>query len=390
MYELLVRPIEGPDRGIYGTGCRRYRRRGVRSQKACRAARLRQPARGQLYAHANVQTEWWYYTGHCETASGRRFGFELVFFKRRTGLDRLGFLPLRLVANPMYAAHFAITDIDGERFTYDHRRSLGGAFDLAVKACEDRYELGLGDWSVKEENGKHLLRASLGKDLTFSAVLENTKPPVLNGHEGIGISHRELGERSCHFSFTRMSVEGETTLRGEKESFTGSAWMHREFGTWSQKNWDWLSIQLDGGDELMIYQFRNAEGGAGEFSHGAYIDSDGESTYLKLEDFTVEPTGTWKSLKTGAEYPSGWRVTVPQLGCELAVEPVLRDQELDTRGTTMIVYWEGACGVSGTCAGREVTGRAYAELVGYERSHENPSLSTFLFDGSLVRRLFES
>jgi predicted secreted hydrolase len=389
MYEILVRPIEDLTAGFMDL---------VADVLGGEAADLRKHAErhesvnlpDDLYAHKDVQTEWWYYTGHCETESGKKFGFELVFFKRRTDLDRLGIIPLRLLANPLYAAHFAVTDIDGRQFRYDHRKSSGGVFDLPVRASEHSYELGLGDWSVTEEDGRHVLQASLGRDLKFTASLKNTKPAILHGNEGIGISHRDEGERSCHFSFTRMSVEGEIIKDLKRESFTGAAWMDREFGTWNQKNWDWLSIQLDGGDELMIYQFRNEDGGAEHFSHGAFIDREGEFTYLKFEEFSVTPTGSWKSEKTGASYPSGWRVKVPRLDCDLLVEPVLRDQELDTRGTTMIVYWEGACGVSGRCRGLDVTGRAYTELVGYDRSHENPSLSSFLFDGSLLRKWLET
>ena len=63
-----------------------------------------------LAAHANAQTEWWYYTGHFQTDSGKQFGFELVFFKRRTDLDKFSFVPLRLFGNPIYFAHFAVTD----------------------------------------------------------------------------------------------------------------------------------------------------------------------------------------------------------------------------------------------------------------------------------------
>jgi predicted secreted hydrolase len=86
-----------------------------------------------LYAHASAQTEWWYYTGHLQTASGQRFGFELVFFKRRTDLDRFGVVPLRLLANPLYLAHFALTDEAGKSFRYEHRKSTGGMFDAPAE-----------------------------------------------------------------------------------------------------------------------------------------------------------------------------------------------------------------------------------------------------------------
>src|SRR3982750_1862481 len=124
-----------------------------------------------LYAHKDAQTEWWYYTGHMQTASARRFGFELVFFKRRTDLDRFGVVPLRLIGNPLYLAHFAVTDEARASFRYAHRKSANGLFDLPARASARRYELKLGDWSVREVNDAHVLRASLGADLIFEASL---------------------------------------------------------------------------------------------------------------------------------------------------------------------------------------------------------------------------
>src|SRR5918911_5286503 len=109
-----------------------------------------------LYAHRDAQTEWWYYTGHMQTEGGRRFGFELVFFKRRTDLDRFGVVPLRLIANPLYLAHFAVTDESRAQFRYEHRKSAGGAFDLPARASEQRYYLKLGNWTVREADGAHV------------------------------------------------------------------------------------------------------------------------------------------------------------------------------------------------------------------------------------------
>ena len=132
-----------------------------------------------LYAHREAQTEWWYYTGHAETQRGRRFGFELVFFKRRTDLDRFGVVPLRLIANPLYLAHFALTDESRARFRYDHRKSANGPFDPPAVASARRYYLRLGDWTVREAHGLHLLRATLGGDLIFEAALKPVKPAAL-------------------------------------------------------------------------------------------------------------------------------------------------------------------------------------------------------------------
>ena len=158
-----------------------------------------------LYAHACAQTEWWYYTGHLQTDSGRRFGFELVFFKRRTDLDRFGVVPLRLIGNPLYLAHFALTDESRHDFSYEHRKSANGLFDPAARTDARRLFLRLGDWTVREAHGLHLLRATLDGGATlFEAALRPSKPAALNGREGAGVSFKDHGEASRYFSYTRM------------------------------------------------------------------------------------------------------------------------------------------------------------------------------------------
>jgi predicted secreted hydrolase len=73
---------------------------------------------------------------------------------------------------------------------------------------------------------------------------------------------------------------------------------------------------------------------------------------------------------------------VPCLEIELEISPMIDHQELDTRGTSMVVYWEGVCDVSGTSGGLPVNGNSYVELVGYDSSHENPSLLSFFLGKS--------
>lgn len=340
-----------------------------------------------LWAHDHAQTEWWYYTGHAETDSGKKFGFELVFFKRRTDLDKFSLVPLRLFGNPIYFAHFAITEIDEKKFRYAHRKSSNGMFDEPASASETHFHLRIGDWSLRESHGAHILRATAG-DAIFEADLKPVKPAVLNGKNRDGVSYKDEGQASRYFAYTRMEMEGDLVWDGVAEHFRGSAWMDREFGTWTptenQKGWDWFSVQLDNGCELMCYQLRDSKDNVSPFSSGTFVDEHGEFTPLSREDFSVEPTGYWKSPKTGATYPSGWRVRSERFALDLTVTPYIPDQELDTRGTTMIVYWEGACAVGGTAAGTPVSGRAYVELVGYDRSHESPNLAYFLIGNQFV------
>lgn len=333
-----------------------------------------------LFAHSNVQTEWWYYTGHMRSESGREFGFELVFFKRRTDLDKFSVVPLRLIGNPYYFAHFALTDRGSKTFRYAHRKSANGPLDLPASAAESHFYLNLGDWSVRETGGSHVVRATLEDGTVFEASLRPEKPVVLNGENGV--SYKDEGQASRYFAYTRMSVDGNLTIDGRPEKLQGSAWMDREFGTWTptenQKGWDWFSIQLDNGCELMCYLLRNSKGEASAYSSGTFVDENGSVTKLSSKDFEITADGIWKSPRSGAEYPNDWRISVPSLSLDLTVTPSVPDQELDTRGSTMIVYWEGACDVRGTAGTSELNGNAYVELVGYDRSHESPNLAYFL------------
>lgn len=338
-----------------------------------------------LAAHANAQTEWWYYTGHAVTDSGREFGFELVFFKRRTDLDKFSVVPVRLLGNPFYFAHFAITDKTVKKFRYAHRKGSNGPFDLPASASESHFHLSLGDWGARLAQGSHIVHASIDRSVIFEASLTPSKNVVLNGVDGV--SFKDEGEASRYFSYTRMQAEGDLQIDGQLEHFSGTAWMDREFGTWAptenQKGWDWFSIQLDDDSELMVYQLRNSKGESSPFSTGCFHAADGSVTRLGSNEFSIQPKSKWKSPRSEGEYPSGWKIEVPKLGLDLSVDPVLADQELDTRGTTMIVYWEGACGIAGTRLDKPVTGNAYVELVGYDRSHERPDLSRFLLGNYL-------
>ncbi|MEZ5308186.1 MAG: lipocalin family protein [Pyrinomonadaceae bacterium] len=335
-----------------------------------------------LYAHGGAQTEWWYYTGHFDGADGDRYGFELVFFKRRTDLDKFGPVPLRLLGNPIYFAHFALTDKKHGQFRYSHRKSANGWLDDKAHASESHYHLRLGDWSVREAHGCHLLRAALGDDCIFEASLRPTKDVVLNGSKRDGVSYKDEDEASRYFSITRMDLDGVLQTASGAERIHGQAWMDREFGTWApterQKGWDWFSIQLDDESEIMVYQLRDSKGDVSPYSSGLLVAVDGSSEHLDADKFKIETLEKWESPNSGAEYPSRWTISIPEKEIKLEVTPILNDQELDTRGTTMIVYWEGACEVRGTAGGKEVEGDAYVELVGYDRSHENPNLAYFL------------
>jgi predicted secreted hydrolase len=338
------------------------------------------------FAHSDVQTEWWYYTGHLQSEESQ-FGFELVFFKRQTALDRIGkIIPMRVITPVSYYSHFAITDIGAKQFRYAHRRSLDGS--RPAGASTDCHNVWLDNWRVRELNNHHILTATMNKT-QLELVLKPSKPIVKQGQDGL--SYKDAGEASYYLSYTRMQASGELFIGEKHYQVTGTAWMDHEFGTWTMKEkiqgWDWFALQLDNDQEIMAFFIRGADGKPTPYSEATFIDSDGSTRRFSFDEFSIIPTGEWTSPITNTSYPSGWQLHIPSLGVELSIEPALRCQELDTRGSTMVVYWEGAATVSGRMQEKSTTGRAYVELVGYDRSHEDLTLYDYFLSEVQYRSL---
>ena len=300
-------------------------------------------------AHDNL-SEWWYYTGHLRTESGEKYGFELVFFQGVRGQNPVG-----------YAAHFAITDHQQGSFSYEEKVDR----TLRVQG-EGQYRLAVGDWTMGGQGDDHYLRAQ-GKGYAVDLKLHATKPPVL--HNGAGwLSFGPAGD-SYYYSRTRMEVGGVLQANGVSERVTGLAWMDHQWGDFILVNgggWDWYSVQLGDGTEVMVTLLRDQPGNVAAV-YGSYVDRQGRVTELKAGDLEVGATGSWRSPHSGATYPSGWKLRLPGQGIELTLEPVLRDQELNTTRSTGVSYWEGEVQVSGTRGGASLSGEGYVELTGYAR-----------------------
>jgi len=130
--------------------------------------------------------------------------------------------------------------------------------------------------------------------------------------------------------------------------------------------WDWFSLQLEDGADLMLYVMRLKDGGLDPASSGTLVDPQGRARHLKLADFQIKATGTWKSPHSGATYPAGWQITLPEAGYSLTLQPTLADQELLTGGQqSPIIYWEGQVSVQGSKNQKPLTGQGYVELTGY-------------------------
>ena len=334
------------------------------------------------FGHPAFESEWWYYTGNLFTASGRHFGFELTFFRR--GRDLAGGIAGRTAggigaAQPsawdldqVYLAHFAITDTDGERHVIHERLNRAGPG--IAGADPERRRIWNGNWSVEWRRGDEArpvqALAAMHRDAALHLVLEPRKPVVVHGREGV--SRKVAGDPravSHYLSFTRMAAAGTLTMEGEAFAVTGSAWMDHEFFsdylTEHKVGWDWMSVQLDDGTDLMLFGIRDAQGGYGPDTFGTFVDAGGGAHPIEPGEVAFRPGRRWRSAATGAEYPVEWQVAVPGLDLRLDVRPRLDAQEVFTGQGILPAYWEGAVRFTGERRGRPVAGVGYLEMTGY-------------------------
>ncbi|CAN5664596.1 lipocalin-like domain-containing protein [soil metagenome] len=323
--------------------------------------------------HPDYRTEWWYLTGHLDAADGRSFGFQLTFFRNALSPGA----PERTSAwstNQLWMGHFAITEVETGRHVYEERFARGAA-GLAG-ATADPFRVWIEGWELDGERPGDAfpfrMRAAMASGEALDREVTEGKPPVLQGDAGLSQKGPEPGNASYYLSWTRMPLRGTVTLDGEPVTVSGEGWMDREWSTSAlgevHRGWDWFSLQLDDGRELMFFELRRADGTPDPLNHGALVAADGSVLRLGGDQVSIDVLEQWRSPLDGTEYPSGWRLRIPEQEIDLVLTPRVRDQEMNVT----FRYWEGALQVQGTAAGRPVGGRGYAELTGYAEAENRP------------------
>ena len=324
--------------------------------------------------------EWWYYTGHLRDDGGGRWGFEYVIFRAERGAFPVS-----------WASHFALTDETGETFHYAQRLEIGRGvdqspvdrdeeptgFDLRLVGADPQRPETFTQpaWTMTGSDGTDRLAATLtpseasaaGLDgaVSFTLDMEATKPPALHDTDG-WIDFGPAGG-SYYYSRTAMDATGTLTLGDRELRVEGSAWFDHQWGDFiavGGGGWDWFAVNLDDGTDVTLSLVRDADGSY-PLVYGTLVDPDGGTRHLPADAFAVEATAEWMSPRSGATYPAGWRISIPAEDLEIELQPTVADQELDTRATTGVIYWEGSQVVRATRAGVAVGGQAYVELTGY-------------------------
>ncbi|MGE4051323.1 MAG: lipocalin-like domain-containing protein [Piscinibacter sp.] len=318
-------------------------------------------------SHPEARTEWWYATGWL-AAPGEtepRFGFQVTFFRSRTDVARDH--PSRFAARHLVFAHAALSDLAARRLRHDQRIARAG-FEVA-QAAEDDTRVALRGWRF-ERGGPveaSVYRARLASDaagFAFDFELATTQPLLLQGEAGFSRKGPRPEQASHYYSQPQLAVRGTLTRDGKPQAVQGRAWLDHE---WSEQildaqasGWDWIGINLADGSALTAFRLRRPDGSA-LWAGGSLRQAGSAVRAFAADEVVFEPLERWTSPVSNATYPVAWRVSTPA-GVH-RVRALLADQELDSRGSTGAIYWEGLSELLDD-GGRRI-GLGYLEMTGY-------------------------
>ncbi|MFC1609313.1 polyprenyl synthetase family protein, partial [Myxococcota bacterium] len=172
----------------------------------------------------------------------------------------------------------------------------------------------------------------------------------------------------------RCDARGTVTLEGAEYPVQGEGWYDHEFGGGSKDEtsddrrrdleaaWTWLAAQLEDGREITAYEMVNPTTGKRIGARAVVVDRQGNR--LAFSDLSLEPVGAWRSTRTFNDYPTRFKLTVPEPQINLEFEASFDDQELITL-LSKPAFWEGRCCVQGSWGSTQVEGRAFLERSGF-------------------------
>ncbi|HEY2024005.1 carotenoid 1,2-hydratase [Paraburkholderia sp.] len=317
-------------------------------------------------AHPSFRTEWWYATGWLNTPDNQPLGFQITFFRSATGHDTAD--PSAFAPSQLIIAHAALSDPTVGHLVHDQRIAREG-FGLAY-AKLGITDVKLGAWKMIRHADGHYDVTVDAAGFSLHLTLTPTQAPLLQGERGYSRKGPRPEQASYYYSEPQLRVTGTVVRPATAEhtaqrtaAVTGSGWLDHE---WSSTlldadavGWDWLGANLKDGSALMAFKVRGRDGHA-VWAHATLRDSAGHVTNFGRDQVEFTPVRTWRSSRTGASYPVSMLVRTGALTWQL--DPLMDDQELDSRQSTGAVYWEGAVSVS---RGGAQLGRAYLELTGY-------------------------
>jgi len=315
-------------------------------------------------AHPDTRIEWWYVTGTLQAADTTH-GFQITFFRSRSGISATH--PSRFAASQLVFAHAAVSDMKQGRLRHDQRIARAG-FGIA-QAAEGDTDVSLRDWRMKRDGPatQSRYRAQAASDIgsfRFDLQFDTTQPVLLQGDAGYSRKGPLPSQASHYYSHPQLAVSGTLTLDGRAAAVTGRAWLDHE---WSDSvmgsdavGWDWIGMNLDDGSALMAFRLRRADGSAA-YAGGSFRAPGQAARSFASDAVRFTPQRSWTSAASRASYPVEWTIDTP--AGSFRVKSLLDNQELDSRGSTGAIYWEGLSELLDE-QGKSI-GRGYLEMTGY-------------------------
>ena len=292
--------------------------------------------------------EWWYFNGHLTTESGAEFSYHFVTFQSA--------LPSGLtprLAQLSWADHDKGLHLTAEQADLPFVEATSGSFDLPIAG-----------WRMSGDGEDYALSFQAGEyDVRLRAV--SRKPATL--HHGTGLVDLGVAGKTYYYSRTWLETSGTVSIAGESHPVSGTTWMDHQWGDFTTQpiGWDWLSLNLDDGSDLMVSVVWEQANHEHIITYGTYVPPDSGPVHLPGDDISLDAAGSWTSEATGAVYPMGWTLRVESLDLDLEFAPVMEDAEFAMSAFIPVVYWEGAVRAAGTREGRPVAGKGFVEMTGY-------------------------
>jgi predicted secreted hydrolase len=322
-------------------------------------------------AHPSSRIEWWYATGWLDGDRGL-LGFQLTFFRSRTGLA--ADLPGRFAPRQLLFAHAALTDVAAGRHLHAQRIARWSGDEALPEAHAARADtrVALGRWTFVRDaaSGAYAARLPAPEDgLALALDLRPTQPLLLQGDAGFSRKGPLERQASHYYSQPQLAVTGSVEPGGPARR--GRGWLDHE---WSDEllapgavGWDWIGINLLDGGALTAFVLRRADGSV-LWGGGSHRPAGGAVRAFGPDEVGFTPLRVWASPATGGRYPVEWTITTPAGRHQLRA--LLDAQELDSRASAGTVYWEGLAELLAPGGARiglgylEMTGRAQALRLG--------------------------
>jgi predicted secreted hydrolase len=311
-------------------------------------------------SHDEYRIEWWYLTGWLTDAQDRARGFQLTFFRVRTGVGEDN--PSAFAPRQLLFAHAAVADPEVGRLRHAQRSARQG-FGLAYALDGGMYAR-IDDWALRERSDGRIEASAAGDDFALRLEFAPAQSVLLQGEAGYSRKGPAPLAASYYYSLPQLVASGELSIEGRSYPVTGQAWLDHEWSSekldFGARGWDWTGINLDDGGALMAFRTRDARDRE-RWAAATMRTASGEVRTYSPEQVAWSPLREWRSPRTGIRYPVAWRLEV---GSEsYTLEPLIDDAELDSRASTGTIYWEGPARLLDR--DRVAVGRGYLELTGY-------------------------